>query len=72
MTDTVEDKMAEQLSEAKELITLKERLAALEQDNSFLFEHLRALEKRLDQIAEIQAWREEADNDRRHGYYGYW
>lgn len=72
MTDSVEDKMAEQLSEAKELNTLKERLAELEQDNRFLFEHLRVLEKRLDQIAEIQSWREEANNDRRHGYYGYW
>jgi hypothetical protein len=59
-------------SETEEMNALKERVAELEQDNRFLSERLRAIEKRFEQMDEVRMLREEADNDRRHGYYGYW
>lgn len=57
------------MTSEEELNTLKERLMLLEEDNKFLSERLRALEKRFEQMDEAQMWQEESDRER---HYGYW
>ena len=57
------------LTESEKIIDLKKRIAELEQDRKFLFEQLRALERRLAQMDEAKMWQELSDNEDRYGYW---